>query len=149
MMALTRPIHILMVEDNPGDVRLAQEALRQAKVANSMDVVSDGVRAVEYLCGKGDFEESPTPDLVLLDLNLPRMSGVEVLRKIKSCEVHSRIPVVVLTSSKAEEDVLRSYELHANCYVTKPVDFKQFVEVVKSISHFWFAVVELPTAVKR
>ena len=134
-----RPIHILMVEDNPGDVRLAKEALRDAKVRNEMVVASDGERAMEILTGAERL-----PDLVLLDLNLPKKHGREVLAQMKSDDGLKRIPVVVLTSSQAEEDVLGTYDLHANCYITKPLDLDQFVKVVNSIEDFWLTIVTLP-----
>ncbi len=134
-----RPIHILMVEDNPGDVRLAKEALRDAKVRNDMVVAPDGERAMEILTGAERL-----PDLVLLDLNLPKKHGREVLAQMKSDVGLRRIPVVVLTSSQAEEDVLGTYDLHANCYITKPLDLDQFVKVVNSIEDFWLTIVTLP-----
>ena len=135
---------ILLVEDNPGDVRLTQEALREGKVINNMNVVADGVEAIAYLRQKGRHTGAPRPDMILLDLNLPRKDGREVLAEIKEDPDLKRIPVVVITSSKSEEDVLRSYNLHANCYVTKPVDLDQFVAVVKSIEDFWMGIVKLP-----
>ncbi len=138
------PVEILLVEDNPGDVRLTQEALREAKVRNNLHVVGDGEKALAFLRREGEFHDAPTPDIILLDLNLPKKHGQEVLSEIKSDPVLRRIPVVVLTTSKAEEDILRSYDLHANCYVTKPVDFEQFIKVVRSIEEFWFTVVKLP-----
>ena len=138
------PIHILLVEDNPGDVRLTQEALREGKVINNMNVVADGVEAIAYLRQIGRHTGAPRPDVILLDLNLPRKDGREVLAEIKEDPDLKRIPVVVITSSKSEEDVLRSYNLHANCYVTKPVDLDQFVAVVKSIEDFWMGIVKLP-----
>lgn len=137
-------IRILLVEDNPADVRLTMEALKEAKIANGLKVVKDGVEALEYLRKQGRYRDATLPDLILLDLNLPRMDGREVLAQIKADPKLSRIPIVILTTSKAEEDVIRTYELHANCYVTKPVDFEQFAQVVKSIEHFWFEVVKLP-----
>lgn len=139
-----RPVEILLVEDNPGDVRLTIEALKEGKVRNRLNVARDGVEALEYLKREGPFRDATRPDLVLLDLNLPKMDGREVLAAIKADESLRRIPVVVLTTSKAEEDVLRSYALHANCYITKPVDLDQFISVVKSIDDFWLTVVRLP-----
>ena len=139
-----RSIEILLVEDNPGDVRLTEEALKEGKVSNRLSVVPDGVEAIEYLRKRGDYASAATPDLVLLDLNLPRMDGREVLNEIKSDDDLKRIPVVVLTSSKAEEDILKVYNLHANCYITKPMDLNQFIKVVKSIEDFWFTIVKLP-----
>jgi two-component system, chemotaxis family, response regulator Rcp1 len=142
MVALedARPIEILLVEDSPGDVRLALEALKEAKVLNHVTVAPDGVEAMALLRRPG----VPRPDLILLDLNLPRKDGREVLAEIKGDPDLRRIPVVVLTTSKAEADVIRAYDLHANCYITKPVDFKQFIEVVEAIEGFWLTVVKLP-----
>ena len=137
-------IDILLVEDNPGDVRLAQEALRESKIRNKLFVVDDGVKAMEFLHQQGEYADAPRPDLVLLDLNLPRKSGREVLAEIKTDESLRRIPVVVLTVSKAEEDVRKAYDQHANCYITKPLDFNQFMEVTKAIEGFWLTIVKLP-----
>ncbi|MDP2046842.1 MAG: response regulator [Deltaproteobacteria bacterium] len=139
-----RPIEILMVEDNLGDVRLTQEALSEGKVRNHLHVVADGVEAMAFLRREGQHAHAPQPDLILLDLNLPKKSGPEVLAEIKADPELRRIPVVILTVSKAEEDVLKSYNLHANCYITKPVNLDQFLEVVKSIEDFWLTVVMLP-----
>lgn len=139
-----KPIEILLVEDSPTDVLLAQEALEHAKVWNKLHVASDGVEAMEFLQRQGRFAEMPRPDLILLDLNLPRKDGREVLAEIKADEALKRIPVVVLTTSKAEEDIFKAYGLHANCYVTKPVDFERFSDVVRAIETFWFTVVSLP-----
>lgn len=139
-----RPIEILLVEDNAADVRLTIEALREGKVRNHLNVVRDGAEAMEYLRRQGGFAGSRRPDLILLDLNLPRMDGREVLAAIKSDADLKAIPVVVLTTSSAEVDVLRSYALHANCYITKPVDLEQFVQVVRSIDEFWLTIVRLP-----
>jgi chemotaxis family two-component system response regulator Rcp1 len=139
-----RPIQILLVEDSPTDAKLTLTALNLAKVANQVTHVEDGVQAMEYLKNQGTFGHAPRPDLILLDLNLPRKDGREVLEELKADATLSTIPVVVLTTSKAEQDVLRSYELHANCYITKPVNFEQFLEVIKSIEHFWLSVVVLP-----
>jgi len=138
------PIEILLVEDDPGDVLMTREAFADYKVANNLHVVSDGEQALAFLRKTGPFTEAPTPDLVLLDLNLPRVDGRQVLAEVKADEVLRRIPVVVLTTSEAEEDVLRSYDLHANAYVTKPVDFERFVEVVRQIDEFFVSVVRLP-----
>jgi len=138
------PIEILLVEDNAGDVRLTREALKDAKVLNTLHVARDGEEAMEYLCHKGKYADAPRPDLVLLDLNLPRKDGREVLSEIKADEVLKRIPVVILTTSKSEEDVLKVYNLHANCYVTKPLDLDQFIRVVQAIEDFWFTVVRPP-----
>jgi len=139
-----RAIEILMVEDNPGDVRLTREALKGAKVWNQVHVVEDGVAALDYLYRRPPYEAVRRPDLILLDLNLPRMDGREVLAIVKSDPTLKLIPIVVLTTSQAEEDVLRAYHLSANCYVTKPVDLEKFIVVVKSIDAFWLTVVTLP-----
>lgn len=139
-----RPIELLLVEDNPGDVRLTQEALREGKVRNHLHVAADGFEALAFLRREAQYANAPQPDLILLDLNLPKKSGREVLAEIKADPALRRIPVVILTVSKAEEDVLKSYNLHANCYITKPVDLDQFIEVVKSIEDFWLTVVVLP-----
>ncbi|MBI4497864.1 MAG: response regulator [Chloroflexi bacterium] len=139
-----RPIEILLVEDNPGDVRLTVEALREGKVRNRLSVVMDGEEAVAFLRRQGQYAEAPRPDLILLDLNLPRKDGREVLAEIKADAQLRMIPVVVLTTSKAEQDILMSYHLHANCYITKPVDLDQFIVAVKSIEDFWLTVVTLP-----
>ena len=139
-----RPIELLLIEDSEPDVRLTMEALREAKVKNRLWVVEDGVEAMAFLRQQNGHADAPRPDLILLDLNLPRKDGREVLREIKADESLKRIPVVVLTTSRSEEDVLRAYELHANCYITKPVDFNRFMEVVRSIENFWLTVVKLP-----
>lgn len=139
-----KPIEILLVEDSPGDVLIAREALSEAKLINTIHVAEDGVEAMDFLHKRSKFADAPTPDLILLDLNLPRKSGREVLAEIKADERFKKIPVVVLTTSSAEEDILKSYNLHANCYVVKPVEFESFVQAVKSIQHFWFSVVTLP-----
>ena len=141
---LCRNVEILLVEDNPGDVRLTQEALKDNKVRNHLHMVKDGVEALAFLRKEGQYAGSPRPDLILLDLNLPRKDGREVLAEIKADQNLRRIPVVILTTSKAEEDILRAYDLNANCYITKPVDFDQFIHVVKSIEEFWLAMVKLP-----
>ncbi|MDY6864446.1 MAG: response regulator [Halobacteriota archaeon] len=140
-----KPIEILLVEDNPGDVRLTQEAFKEGKIKNNLYVAKDGVEAIEFLRHQGEYSDSPRPDLILLDLNMPRKSGKEVLEEVKADEGLRRIPVVILTTSKAEEDIFRSYDLHANCFITKPVDMDQFIDVVKFIESFWFTVVRLPT----
>lgn len=142
--SISRPIEVLLVEDNPGDVRLTREALREGKVRNNLSVVSDGVEAIAFLRREGKYASVVRPDLILLDLNLPRKDGREVLQEIKADPSLRHIPVVVLTSSQAEQDILRAYDLHANCYVTKPVDFDQFITVVRSIEDFWFTIVKLP-----
>lgn len=139
-----RPIEILMVEDNPGDVRLTVEALKEGKVRNNFHTAEDGEEAMAYLRQEGGYAGVPRPDLVLLDLNLPKKSGREVLAEIKEDPDLRRIPVVILTVSQAEQDIVKSYNLHANCYITKPVDLDQFLEVVKAIENFWLTVVMLP-----
>jgi CheY-like chemotaxis protein len=133
-----------MVEDNPGDVRLTVEALKEGKVRNNLHTVADGVQAMAFLRRQGQYADAARPDLVLLDLNLPKMNGREVLAEIKDDPELRRIPVVILTVSKAEQDILKSYNLHANCYITKPVDLDQFLGVVKAIEDFWLTVVMLP-----
>ena len=137
-------VEILLVEDSPGDVRLTIEALKEAKVSNRLSVVGDGVEAMEYLRRQGKYAHAARPDVVLLDLNLPRKDGRKVLAEMKEDPDLKVIPVVVLTTSRAEEDVLKAYEHHANCYITKPVDFQQFLHVVQSIENFWLSVVRLP-----
>jgi CheY-like chemotaxis protein len=139
-------ISVLLVEDDPGDVMLVREAFAADKVGNTLSVVSDGVEAMRFVRGEGEYAGVERPDLVLLDLNLPRKSGAEVLAEIKSDPQLSTIPVVVLTTSQAEEDVLRSYEMHANAYVTKPVDFDRFGEIVRQIDEFFVGIVRLPVA---
>jgi two-component system, chemotaxis family, response regulator Rcp1 len=139
-----KSVEILLVEDSPGDVRLTVEALKEAKIHNRLNVVSDGVEAMEYLQQKAPYAAASRPDLILLDLNLPRKDGREVLGEIKNSPHLRQIPVVVLTTSRAEEDIVHAYDLHANCYISKPVDFKQFLEVVKCIEDFWLTVVRLP-----
>jgi len=139
-----RPIEILLVEDNPGDVRLTKEAMKESKVFNKLSVVKDGVEAMDYLRKKGNFSAAPRPDLILLDLNLPRKDGREVLAEVKEDPDLKRIPVVILTTSQDEKDILKSYNLHANCYIAKPVDLQQFIEVVKTVEDFWVTIVKLP-----
>ena len=138
------PIQILLVEDSPGDVALTTEALRDARIANNLHVVTDGEAAMSFLRCEGEYADAPRPDLVLLDLNLPRKDGREVLGEVKWDEDLRRIPVVVLTTSTAEVDILESYDLHANCYISKPVDFGHFLDVVRSIEGFWLSIVRLP-----
>ena len=144
----SRPIEILLVEDSATDVMLAKEALEHAKVRNQLYVVKDGVEAMAFLRQQGQYSEVPRPDLILLDLNMPRKSGGEVLAEVKADDDLKQIPVVVLTTSQAQEDVLKAYGLHANCYISKPVDFEQFTNVVQAIDQFWFTVVTLPTGGK-
>jgi CheY-like chemotaxis protein len=139
------PVEILLVEDNAGDVRLTQEALREGRVCNRLSVARDGVEALAYLRREGPHAYAPRPDLVLLDLNLPRKSGREVLQEMKSDPELRSIPVVVLTTSEDQQDVQRSYELNANCYITKPVELDEFLGVIQSVQDFWFTVVKLPT----
>lgn len=139
------PVVILLVEDNPGDVDLTIEALRDAKVTNDLYVVRDGVQALAFLHRNGTYATAPRPDLILLDLNLPKKDGREVLAEIKDDAILHSIPVVVLTTSRADADVLTAYDLHANCYITKPVDFQQFIHVVQAIDDFWFTIVRLPS----
>ena len=141
-----RAVEMLLVEDNPGDVRLTQEALKEGRLWNHLVVARDGIEAMECLRQTELFGKAGAPDLILLDLNLPRKDGREVLSEIKSDEKLKMIPVVILTTSRAEEDILKSYKLHANCYITKPVDFPQLAKVVRSIEDFWFTVVKLPTS---
>lgn len=138
-----RPLEILMVEDNPADVRLAQEAFRDGKIRNTLHVVKDGVEAMTFLRRQGPYADTPKPDVIFLDLNLPRKDGREVLAEIKADPDLRRIPVVVLTTSRAEMDIVKSYNLHANCYVVKPVDLDKFIEVIRSIEQFWLTAVTL------
>lgn len=146
---LGKSVEILLVEDNPGDVRLTQEVLKEAKVHNNLNVVVDGEEALSFLHRQGQYADAPRPDLIMLDLNLPKKDGHEVLAVIKREEDLQRIPVVVLTTSQAEEDILKAYNLSANCYITKPVDLDQFIAVVKSIEDFWLILVKLPPTGKR
>ena len=139
-----KPVEVLLVEDNSGDVRLTLEAMKEGKVINNLSIASDGVEAMAFLRKEGRHKNAARPDIILLDLNLPKKDGREVLAEIKADPSLRLIPVVVLTTSQAEEDILRTYNLHANCYVTKPVDLEQFINVVKSINDFWFSVVKLP-----
>ena len=140
-----RPVEILLVEDNPGDIRLTREALRETTLRTRLNVVSDGAQATSYLRQRPPFEDSTRPDLVLMDLNLPRRNGHEVLKEIKEDTRLRAIPVVILTTSNAEKDIARAYEAHANCYIRKPVDFGQFMDVVRMIERFWFNIVLLPS----
>ncbi len=141
---LFRPIDILLVEDNPGDVRLTKEALLEGKVLNRIFVAEDGLEALEFLHRRGKFASVPRPDIILLDLNMPRMDGREFLARVKNDPDLRSIPVVILTTSEADQDVFRSYDMHASCYISKPVDMEQFMKVVKMIKQFWFTVVRLP-----
>ena len=137
-------IDILVVEDNPGDARLIKEVLADCIINNTLYIVKDGVEALDFLYQKGDFSNVPTPDFIILDLNLPKKDGREVLSEIKSDEKLKVIPVIVMTTSQAEEDILKMYILHANCFITKPIDLNQFVKVIHSIEEFWFSIVKLP-----
>ncbi len=137
-------MHILLVEDNPGDIRLTQEALKEGPFRHELYVVKDGVEALGFVRKEGDYTEMPTPDIILLDLNLPRKDGREVLAEIKSDDNLKLIPVVILTTSDADQDILRSYALHANCFITKPVDLDQFIHIIRQLELFWFTVVQLP-----
>jgi len=139
------PIEILLVEDSPGDVRLTQEALRDAKMKNTLHVASDGLEAISFLRRQGKHANAPRPDLILLDLNLPKKSGSEILEEIKLDPSLKSIPVVILTTSAAEQDILQSYQLYANCYITKPVDLDQFLKVVRTLDNFWLTIVKLPS----
>lgn len=137
-------VDILLVEDSPGDVDLAREALEDSKMSNNLFVVSDGEAAMDFLNKRGNYQTAPRPGLIILDLNLPKKDGREVLSEVKADPNFRQIPVVILTTSKAEEDILKSYDLHANCYITKPMDFEKFLAVVKSIEDFWMSIVILP-----
>ncbi|MFC6716788.1 response regulator [Natrialbaceae archaeon GCM10025810] len=141
---MSNSVDILLVEDNPGDVRLTEEAFKDGRLANNLHVVTDGIEALDFLYQRGEYEDAPRPDLVLLDLNLPRKNGDEVLEDLKDDTELASIPVIVLTSSKAEEDIVTSYQLHANAYLTKPVDPDEFVDVVQSFERFWLEIVCLP-----
>jgi two-component system, chemotaxis family, response regulator Rcp1 len=143
-MQVGHSIEILLVEDNPGDVRLTQEVLKEGKVNNNLNVVDDGIKALAFLSKEPPYTNVPHPDLILLDLNLPRKDGREVLQIIKADQQLRRIPVVVLTTSQAEQDIVQAYNLHANCYISKPIDLDQFIRVVKSIEEFWLTIVKLP-----
>lgn len=149
IMEIGKPIEILLVEDSPSDVRLTIEALKDAKVRNHLSVASDGVEAVAFLRKVGKYADAPRPDLILLDLNLPKKDGREVLGEIKQDENLKAIPVVVITTSKSDEDILKSYNLHANCYITKPIDLEQFMIVVRAIESFWLTIVQLPPDASR
>jgi CheY-like chemotaxis protein len=143
-----KPIEILLVEDNPGDIRLTKEALKEGKVLNKLHVVEDGMEALAFLNQEGNYSDAPRPGLILLDLNLPKKDGRDVLAEIKTNGDLKRIPVVVLTTSHSEEDILKSYDLDANCYITKPVDLDQFISVVRSINEVWLSIVRLPGEVE-
>jgi two-component system, chemotaxis family, response regulator Rcp1 len=145
-MPNSEPVQILLVEDNPGDARLAVEALKDSKVNNNLCHAKDGIEAMAFLRREGSYADAPTPDLILLDLNMPRMDGREVLARIKDDPKLRTVPVVVLTTSAAERDLVKSYDLHANAYVVKPLDLDRFIEVVQAIESFWFTIVKLPQA---
>src|ERR1700690_123316 len=149
MMNNDQPIEILLVEDNPGDVRLTLEGMKDARVRNHMSMVKDGVEALAFLRREGDYADAPRPDLILLDLNLPKKDGKKVLAEIKTDPILRRIPVIVLTASKDEEDILKSYDLYANCFITKSINMEQFITVVKSIEDFWLISMKLPHGVER
>ncbi|MGZ4953860.1 MAG: response regulator [Methylobacter sp.] len=142
-----RAAEFLLVEDNPGDVRLTCEALTESKVKNNLSIVGDGMEAMAFLHREGKYADAPRPDVILLDLNLPKKNGLEVLAEIKADSNLKRIPVVIITSSEAEQDVLKTYDLHVNCYVNKPVDLEQFIKVVQSIETFWLTIVKLPSEI--
>jgi len=142
-----RAAEFLLVEDNPGDVRLTCEALTESKVKNNLSIVGDGMEAMAFLRREGKYADAPRPDVILLDLNLPKKNGIEVLEEIKADPGLKRIPVVIITSSEAEQDILKTYDLHVNCYVNKPVDLEQFIKVVRSIETFWLTIVKLPSEI--
>jgi chemotaxis family two-component system response regulator Rcp1 len=139
-----KPIDILLVEDNPGDIRLTVEAFKEGKCCNTLHVVKDGEEVMHFLRKQDRYADAPRPDLILLDLNLPKRDGRSVLQEIKTDPELKRIPIVILTTSKAEEDILRTYDLHANCYITKPVDIEEFITITRSIENFWLSIVKLP-----
>jgi CheY-like chemotaxis protein len=143
-----RPVNVLLVEDNPGDVRLTQEAFKEAKISIKLDVTMDGAEAINFLRKDGEYANAVTPDLILLDLNLPKKDGREVLKEIKTDDLLKRIPVVVLTTSNAEQDIMKSYNLHVNCYINKPVDFEKFFDIIQKIEEFWLTTAILPTMVR-
>lgn len=147
-MTKTRPVNILLIEDNLGDVRLTQEAFKEGRIEIKMEVVMDGVEAIKYLQKEAPYTEKVTPDLILLDLNLPKRDGREVLKEIKSDDFLKRIPVVILTTSNAEQDILKSYNLHVNCYINKPVDFDKFFDIIQKIEDFWLTTAILPTMMR-
>ena len=147
-MKKSRPVNILLIEDNPGDVRLTQEAFKEGRIAINMEVVMDGVEAIKFLKNEPPYMDKFTPDLILLDLNLPKRDGREVLKEIKSNDFLKRIPVVILTTSNAEQDILKSYNLHVNCYINKPVDFDKFFDIIQKIEDFWLTTAVLPTMMR-
>jgi CheY-like chemotaxis protein len=139
-----KPAEILLVEDSPGDIRLTKEALKESRISNHLHIVTDGIEATNFLMKVGEFKNAPTPDLILLDLNLPKKNGFEVLKEIKENDDLKIIPVVILTTSESEKDILQSYQLHVNCFVSKPVEFDAFFNVIRTIEDFWFTIVKLP-----
>lgn len=141
---MIRTADILLVEDSPGDIRLTMEALKESRIINNLHIVNDGVEAINFLMKTGEYAKAQTPDLILLDLNLPKINGFEVLKKIKEDETLKVIPVVVLTTSQSERDILQSYQLHVNCFVSKPIEFDEFFNVIRTIEDFWFTIVKLP-----
>lgn len=144
MTTVGQPVEVLLAEDNPGDARLTEKAFEQGNILNNLHTVEDGVEAMKFLRREGEYQDRPRPDLVLLDLNMPRKDGWEVLEEIKEDPDLARIPVIVLTSSEAEEDIVKSYELQANAYLTKPVDFQGFLDIVHGFEEFWLSVVKMP-----
>lgn len=149
MTSIGNTIEVLLVEDSPADARLTQEAFREGKIANNLTVITDGELAMQYLKQEGPYAKAERPDLVLLDLNLPKLDGREVLRRIKTDPDLKTIPVVILTTSEAEQDIIKAYEYHANCYIRKPVDLPRFLEIVSTIENFWLTVVRLPSSASR
>lgn len=148
MIRKTRPINILLIEDNPGDVRLTQEAFKEGRLSINLDITMDGVEAIKYLRKQEKYAQAVTPDLILLDLNLPKRDGREVLKEIKMDSDLKRIPVVILTTSNAEQDILKSYNLHVNCYINKPVDFDKFFDIIQKIEDFWLTTAILPSMIR-
>lgn len=141
---MIKTAEILLVEDSPGDIRLTIEALKESRITNNLHIVNDGVEALDFLRKIGQYANAPTPDLILLDLNLPRLNGFEVLKKTKEDDILKVIPIVVLTTSQSERDILQSYQLHVNCFVSKPIEFDEFFNVIRTIEDFWFTIVKLP-----
>ena len=148
MVKENRPINILLIEDNPGDVRLTQEAFKEGKVSTNLDIAMDGVEAIKFLRKEDSYANVATPDLILLDLNLPKRDGREVLKEIKADEKLKRIPIVILTTSNAEQDIIKSYNLHVNCYINKPVDYDKFFDIIQKIEDFWLKTAILPTMIQ-
>ena len=148
MVQENRPINILLIEDNPGDVRLTQEAFKEGKVSTNLEIVMDGVEAIKYLRKQEKYADAATPDLILLDLNLPKRDGREVLKEVKADDELKRIPIVILTTSNAEQDIIKSYNLHVNCYINKPVDYDKFFDIIQKIEDFWLKTAILPTMIQ-